>query len=107
MQRAAGRPVVNAGAAVLSEDDVRLERLVARLREPLQSGPPAQPSHEQSACSASQVPVSSLLGTLESSCALHLCWASLHRRRSSPDCCSLPETVAPWALASHIVLCCA
>ena len=44
---------------VPSEDDVRLERLVARLREPLLSGLPAQPS----ACSTSQVLFSSLLGT--------------------------------------------
>ncbi|CAK0735493.1 hypothetical protein CVIRNUC_000590 [Coccomyxa viridis] len=54
-QRAAGVPIVSAGGAVLSEDDARLERLVARLREPLQSGPPAQPSHEQHACSTSQL----------------------------------------------------
>ena len=79
MQRAAGKPIVSAGGAVLSEDDVRLERLVARLREPLQSGLPAQPSNGQRACSADQVSFSSLLGAVGVNSALHLCWAFLHR----------------------------
>ena len=79
MQRAAGAPTVSTGGAVLSEDDVRLERLVARLREPLQSSLPAQPSHEQSACSASQVLFTSLLGTIDLGCVLLLRWATLHR----------------------------
>ena len=84
MQRAAGAPIASAGGAVLSEDDARLERLVARLREPLQSEPPAQPSHEQHACSTSQVPVSSLLDTLDSGCALHLCWGTSARKAVTP-----------------------
>ena len=107
MQRAAGAPIVSAGGAVLSEDDARLERLVARLREPLQSEPPAQPSHEQHACSTSQVPVSSLLDTLDSGCALHLCWALLRERQSPPEPCSVTWKVCSRAGPLKIVLRCA
>ena len=93
---------------MLSEEDVRLERLVARLREPLQSGPPAQPSHEQSTCSASQVSFYSLLGTVGLGWALctsagHICTVCGH----SEIAASSPVNFAPWAGALHIVLHCA
>ena len=106
MQRAVGVPTVSAGGAVLSEDDVRLERLVARLREPLQSSLPAQPSQEQSACSASQVLFTSLLGTIWAVCctsAGQLCT----EYSLSHIAVILAEKSALWAGASHTFLRCA
>ena len=64
------------------EEDLRLERIVARLREPLRGGELAQPCRTEPACSASQVSI----GRTSTASMLHLISLRMARHRRLSWC---------------------
>ena len=75
-----------------SEEDLRLERIVARLREPMQDAELPQPLNAEPVCSAGQVSYSWTSHYTCISITTHTCHVIV-RGKSAPTCAAQPEQV--------------